>query len=181
MSADRATPVGRERSCILIIRMPEYMRSALSGQGTGVVAPANTTALLGRAYMKLGHRIVDGVVSAGFPQRPAHSAVFAHIDVESGTRLSTLAARANITPQAMGELVDDLQRLRYIVRRPDPDDRRAKRIILTERGRACVAAAQRTIAAIEAGLEELLGPDELALVHRALRRIIADDARAETP
>lgn len=155
------------------------MRSAHSGQEEAV-APPNTTALLGLAYMKLGHRIVDGVVSAGFPQRPAHSAVFAHIDVESGTRLSTLAARANITPQAMGELVDDLERLDYIVRRPDPDDRRAKRIILTERGRACVAAAQRTIAGIEAELETLLGRRQLGVVHRALQRIIADDEGVES-
>lgn len=156
------------------------MRSSPSGQAAETVAPANTTALLGLAYVKLGHRIVDGVVSAGFPQRPAHSAVFAHIDVDSGTRLSTLAARANITPQAMGELVDDLERLKYIVRRPDPDDRRAKRIILTERGRACVAVAQRTIAEIEAGLETLLGRRQLGLVHRALRRIIADDEGVES-
>lgn len=156
------------------------MRSSPSGQAAETVAPANTAALLGLAYMKLGHRIVDGVVSAGFPQRPAHSAVFAHIDVDSGTRLSTLAARANITPQAMGELVDDLERLEYIVRRPDPDDRRAKRIILTERGRACVAVAQRTIAEIEAGLETLLGRRQLGLVHRALRRIIADDEGVES-
>ena len=149
------------------------MRISPSGQGATAVAPANTTALLGLAYMTLGHRIVEGVVSAGFPQRPAHSAVFAHIDVESGTRLSTLAARANITPQAMGELVDDLERLEYLVRQPDPADRRAKLILLTEKGRACVAAAQRTIAGIEAELETLLGPEEVALVHRALRRIIA--------
>jgi DNA-binding MarR family transcriptional regulator len=155
------------------------MRSISAGQQTEAVAPPNTTALLGLAYMKLGHRIVDGVVSAGFPQRPAHSSVFAHVDVESGTRLSTLAARANITPQAMGELVDDLERLGYLVRRPDPDDRRAKRIVLTERGRACVATAQRTIAAIEVGLEELLGPEDLTLVHRALQRIIAEDERVE--
>lgn len=160
--------------------MPKDMPTAPAGQENEAVAPSNTTALLGLAYMKLGHRIVDGVVSAGFPQRPAHSAVFAHIDVDSGTRLSTLAARANITPQAMGELVDDLERLEYLVRQPDPADRRAKLILLTDRGRACVAAAQGTIAGIEAELETLLGPEELALVHRALRRIIADDERVDS-
>lgn len=132
----------------------------------------NTTALLGLAYMRLGHRIVDGVVSAGFPQRPAHSAVFAHIDIEAGTRLTTLATRANITPQAMGELVDDLERLGYVVRQPDPADRRAKRIVLTQRGRACVAAAERTIAGIEADLKALLGLARLAELHDALGRIV---------
>jgi DNA-binding MarR family transcriptional regulator len=131
----------------------------------------NTTALLGLAYMSLGHRIVDGVMAAGFPQRPAHSAVMAHIDIEGGTRLTTIAARANITPQAVGELVDDLERLGYVKRRPDPDDRRAKRIALTKQGQACVAAALSTIATLEAELEDLLGSAELAQLHDMLGRI----------
>lgn len=128
--------------------------------------------------MNLGHRIVDGVIAAGFPQRPAHSAVMAHIDIEGGTRLTTLAARANITPQAVGELVDDLERLGYVVRQPDPDDRRAKRIVLTQRGEACVAAALSTIAALETELEELLGSTALALLHDMLGRISTAGGRS---
>jgi DNA-binding MarR family transcriptional regulator len=135
--------------------------------------PRNTTALLGLAYMSLGHRIVDGINAAGFPQRAAHSAVMAHIDIDGGTRLTTIAARANITPQAVGELVDDLERLGYVVRRPDPDDRRAKRIVLTEHGQACVDAALRTIAALEAELDARLGPDTVTALHEALVRIVA--------
>ena len=131
----------------------------------------NTMALLGMAYMSLGHRIVEGVNAAGFPNRPAHSSVMAHIDIEGGTRLTTIAARANITPQAVGELVDDLERLGYLVRRPDPDDRRAKRIVLTEQGQACVAAALSTIATLEAEVEGLLGSAGLAQLHDMLGRI----------
>ena len=138
----------------------------------------NTTALLGVAYMSLGHRIVDGVNAAGFPQRPAHSAVMAHIDIDGGTRLTTIAARANITPQAVGELVDELERLGYVERQPDPDDRRAKRIVLTRRGQACVAAALSTIAALEADLEDLLGSAALAGLHDTLSRIVTAGRRS---
>ncbi len=137
-----------------------------------VAVPPNTTALLGLAYQALGRRIVDGVVEAGFPQRPAHSAVFAHIDIEGGTRLTTLAARANVTPQALGELVDDLERLGDVVREPDPSDRRAKRVVLTDRGRACVSAALSTIADLELELENVLGEDRLAELHETLARIV---------
>jgi DNA-binding MarR family transcriptional regulator len=144
--------------------------------------PRNTTALLGMAYMSLGHRIVEGVNAAGFPNRPAHSSVMAHIDIEGGTRLTTIAARANITPQAVGELVDDLERLGYVVRQPDPDDRRAKRVVLTKRGRDCVAAAFDVIAALETELEGLLGSEAVAALHDSLSRIvhargISDDSR----
>jgi len=133
----------------------------------------NTTALLGFAYQALGRRIVDGVNAAGFPNRPAHSNVMAHIDIDGGTRLTTLAGRANITPQAVGELIDDLERLGYVARAPDPDDRRAKRIVLTRRGHACVAAAMATIANLERDLERLLGADKLAVLHEQLSRITA--------
>lgn len=88
-----------------------------------------------------------------------------------GTRLTTLATRANITPQAMGELVDDLGRLGYVLPHPDPEDRRAKRIVLTPRGGACVATAIRTIAGIEAELKALLGAARLAELHALLNRI----------
>src|SRR4029434_4704723 len=92
--------------------------------------------MLGQAYTLLGVRIVDGVVGAGYPQKPSHSAVFAQIKPE-GSRLTELARGANMTPQAMGELVDELEQLGYVERRPDPTDRRDKNIMLTAWGRAC--------------------------------------------
>ncbi len=113
-------------------------------------------ALLGRAYSLLGFRIVDGVVGAGSPQKPAHSAVFAQIDPD-GSRLTDLARRVNMSPQAMGELVDELEQLGYVVRRPDPMDRRAKLIILTKNGQACIAAGLATIDGIEQQLTDRLG------------------------
>jgi DNA-binding MarR family transcriptional regulator len=159
--------------------MPEQMPDRQAIRRT---QPRNTTALLGIAYMTLGHRIVQGVIARGFPQRPAHSAVMAHIDIDGGTRLTTIAARANITPQAVGELVDDLEDLGYVVRRPDPDDRRAKRIVLTDRGKACVDAALETIATLEAELEDLLGSATHADLHDTLSRIVATGRRSgESP
>ena len=145
----------------------------------GVQARENIVALLGEAYSTLGHKIVAGVVEAGFPQRPAHSGVFAHIDVEGGTRLTELARRANMTPQAMGELVDDLERMGYVTRRPDPEDRRAKLIALTPRGVACVRAAFQTIAGIERHLEQLLGERKLLALREGLKRIVAAESGAD--
>ncbi len=123
--------------------------------------------MLGQAYSLLGFRIVDGVVGAGFPQKPSHSAVFAQID-PAGSRLSELARGANMTPQAMGELVDELESLGYVVRRPDPRDRRAKLIVLTRKGQACVAAAQTTIDGLEEEIRRRLG----ARGHRQLRSML---------
>jgi DNA-binding MarR family transcriptional regulator len=131
----------------------------------------NTVALLGHAYSLLGFRIVDGVVGAGYPQKPSHSAVFAQID-PAGSRLTDLARRAAMTPQAMGQLVDELEELGYVERRPDPADRRAKLIRLTAHGRACVAAGRATIAALEADITEILGDRGHRQLRSLLRRLL---------
>ncbi len=130
---------------------------------------ANTVAMLGCAYSLLGFRIVDGVVGAGFPQKPSHSAVFAQIRSE-GSRLTELAHRANMTPQSMGQLVDELEDLGYVERHADPTDRRAKLIVLTPLGHECVAAGISTIQSIEARIDELLGTEG----HAELRRLLSE-------
>ena len=143
----------------------------------------NTIAMLGRAYSLLGFRIVDGVVGAGYPQKPSHSAVFAQIDPE-GSRLTDLARGANMTPQAMGELVDELEVLGYVVRRPDPTDRRAKLIVLTQRGQECIAAGLATIDGLEQRITEVLGQRGRQQLRRLLEKLLdageADD-RAGRP
>ena len=116
----------------------------------------NTVSMLGQAYSLLGFQIVEGVVGAGYPHKPKHSAVFAQISPD-GSRLTELARKANMTAQSMGELVDELVELGYVVRRPDPEDGRAKLIVLTKRGRDAVAAGQQTIEGIEEQLNEILG------------------------
>lgn len=131
----------------------------------------NTVAMLGRAYSLLGFQIVDGVVGAGYPQKPSHSAVFAQIRPE-GNRLTDLARGANMTPQAMGELVDELESLGYVERRPDPTDRRAKLIVLTPLGRDCIAAGIATIQGIEARLDQVLGPRGHAQLRRLLSKVL---------
>jgi len=130
--------------------------------------------MLGQAYSLLGFRIVDGVVGAGFPQKPSHSAVFAQID-PAGSRLSQLARGANMTAQAMGEIVDELESLEYVVRRPDPRDRRAKLITLTSKGEACVEAGRVTIEGIENEITQRLGQRQHAQLRSLLTKLLERD------
>lgn len=133
----------------------------------------NTIAMLGQAYSLLGFKIVEGVVGAGFPQKPSHSAVFAQIKAE-GMRLTDLARRANITPQAMGELVDELEDLGYVERRPDPTDRRAKLIVLTDRGKQSIAAGIATIDGLEDQITAILGERGHRQLRTLLRRLLKE-------
>ena len=59
------------------------------------VGRPNTTTLLREAFLKLGALIAAGAAEAGYPQRPSHPVVFAHIDTERSSRLTELAARSS--------------------------------------------------------------------------------------
>jgi DNA-binding MarR family transcriptional regulator len=109
----------------------------------------NLGILLRDPYQEVVRRVSAGLADAGFDDiRPAHTVVFQHIEA-GGSRLTDLAERAQITKQSMGYLVDYLEQRGYLERRPDPSDRRAALISLTDRGWEQVRAALRIIAAIE--------------------------------
>lgn len=127
----------------------------------------STVTLLSLAHLMLSRQVAEGAARAGHPVKPSHSAVFGQMSTE-GSRLSDLARGANMTPQAMGELVDELEGLGYLVRTPDPSDRRAKLITLTESGRQCVSAGIETIGEIERRIDDALG----VRGHRQLRAML---------
>jgi len=135
-------------------------------------------ALLRSAYNALTRRIFAAVVTGNDfnDLRPSHGNAMEQLDLEDGLRLTDMAARAGITVQSMGELVDDLEAKGYLERRPDAHDRRAKRIHLTERGQKNVAVAKRATADIEDHLAELLGQRRYHQLRRALEDVIAADA-----
>ena len=83
----------------------------------------------------------------------AYHAVFENIDPE-GTRLSDLAARADMTHQSMGELVATLERRGWVQRRPDPTDRRARLVCLTPEGRQTTRRGLHHINEIEREWQE---------------------------
>ena len=87
-----------------------------------------------------------------------HTHVTAYIKAE-GSRLTELAAQARMTLPAMSELVDDLQRIGIVERRPDPSDGRAKLICLTDAGWEAMRTGRRVIAQIEADYAQLVGAE----------------------
>jgi len=91
----------------------------------------------------LNERLVGQCLNAAHTGlKPAHMPILAHID-GAGARSIDLATRCGITPQAAGQIVNELERLGYLKRKPDTEDKRAKRLILTARGRKlCVDAAR---------------------------------------
>jgi DNA-binding MarR family transcriptional regulator len=113
------------------------------------------------------------VIDAGVTDlRPAHGNAMEMLAIEDGLRLTDIAARAGIAPQSMGELVDDLVAKGYLERREDLEDRRAKRIYLTQKGRASAEASRIAVRNLEQRLLDVLGAPQYRQMRRHLAALI---------
>lgn len=133
--------------------------------------PANLAVLLRESFVALNDVVLARLAAGGHDAvRPAHAAVFQYLD-DTGTTVSLLAERAQMTKQAMAELVRHLEDHGYVVRVPDPGDRRAKLVVPTDRGREVVALAQGLVPQIEGRVAEVLGADRVEALRADLRAI----------
>jgi DNA-binding MarR family transcriptional regulator len=97
---------------------------------------------------------------------------------ESALTLRDLAARLGITSQGALKIVDEMEATGYVVRRADPHDARAKRLYLSKRGDAALAAARRFHRRFEAGLRARIGAKAVDAARAMLGEIVADSERA---
>ena len=127
--------------------------------------PANLAVLLRETFVALNDLALRRLAEDGHGAvRAAHAAVFQYLD-DTGTTVSLLAERAQMTKQAMAELVQHLESHGYVQRVPDPTDRRAKLVQPTRRGLEVIALAQSIAPAVEQQIRALVGTDRM----RALR------------
>src|SRR5215207_1187685 len=85
-----------------------------------------------------------------------------------GARPSELAGRLRISKQALNYLLGELERLDYLERRPDPDDLRSKRIVLTRRGKSAVGVIREAVGEVETAWAKQLGPKRFAQLRNLL-------------
>lgn len=112
--------------------------------------------------------------------RPTHGCVFRFVK-GGGLRLTVLAEMAGMTKQSVGEIVDDLEARGYVKRIPDPDDKRAKIICLTERGERAQATGLALFAKVEKQWAKRYGADRIAEVRELLEEVAANEAPAAAP
>jgi DNA-binding MarR family transcriptional regulator len=135
------------------------------------------TGEIGELIGEIRTALIDGVQqrvnAAGYRDVKAiHDCVFRYLTPD-GTRLQELAARSGMAPQSIGWHVDELERLGYVERVPDPSDRRAKLIRPTKRGLAFMAATEDALADIEKRWINALGKDTLIQLRDTLSAVRA--------
>jgi DNA-binding MarR family transcriptional regulator len=114
------------------------------------------------------------LVQAGFGDiRPNHANVFPFVPPE-GITVAELARLARVRKQTMAEAVQQLERMGYVERGPNPGDRRSRLVFLTERGAAVKPVTHATAARVEEQWAQLTSPAELEALRASLLRLLAE-------
>jgi DNA-binding MarR family transcriptional regulator len=107
----------------------------------------------------------------GFADFDASYLIVVQYPGPQGERPSDLAARLRISKQALNHLLGQLEHLGYLERRPDPDDRRSKRIALTPRGTRAATTIRKAVAEMEDAWKQRLGPRRFAQLRALLQEL----------
>ena len=112
--------------------------------------------------------VAAGLTAARVPPTPVTPSIQA-----AGSRLTDLADQARLTLPAMSEIVNDLERLGIVERRPDPTDGRAKLICLTDAGWDAMRTARTIIRDIETSYARIVGTDDFEHAAQTLETLLS--------
>ena len=153
----------------MIVKSPDD-RQAPPVASVGVTE-VNTGLLLYIPYRAMENRVFAATAAAGFDDMTlARGRVFQRIS-PAGIRLTDLAEQAQVTKQAAGALVDELERAGYVTRRPDPTDNRARLVCIAERGRAAIEVASRVVVEVEAEWARHVGVRQMEQLRETLVKL----------
>ena len=128
-------------------------------------------ALLRVPAQAIQRRVIKELNAAGYDElRVPHMAVLQFPGPE-GVRPGTLAERAGMSKQAMNQLLRSLETLGYVSRSDAPDERRARIVRLTRRGRAAYLRAHDILRDIEHEWSTELGPADFGRLKELLGRV----------
>jgi DNA-binding MarR family transcriptional regulator len=127
--------------------------------------------LIRRVHLAIRQEGVEQLRAAGFTDLTmAHIYVF-QTPGPDGVRPSELAARTNMTKQAMNHLLVTLESGGYLERVRSPDDGRGIELRLTERGREVERLIQTTSRRLEREWARRIGERDLAELRRILNEL----------
>ena len=135
--------------------------------------------LMGRALQRFDTRVLqlmasDALVPLALSNLAARGQVgAAHIQITrhlalGGSRLTELAASADMSKQAMGDLVTQCEAWGLVTRQSDAYDKRAKKVMFTNDGLLWLGAFERAVAQSEGEFRAAVGYDVATVVSLGL-------------
>lgn len=114
-----------------------------------------------RAYYWMDESLQNGLVQAGFQPRTRTQTMIL-INISNGiTRAAELARVLGVSRQAIQQQINELERDELVTQIPDPEDRRANRIVFSEKGSQLINAALASLRQAEQILAMRLGYDSV--------------------
>lgn len=101
----------------------------------------------------------------------AQGVILFRLMAEDGLRQVDLAGHVEVEPITLARLVDRLEQTGYVTRRVDAQDRRVKRVYLTDAGRHAQAAFREVLNSVFTEVLAPLGADHQAALYRDLEEI----------
>jgi DNA-binding MarR family transcriptional regulator len=130
----------------------------------------NIGLLLFYPYRAMEERVLARVREAGYDVTAAQGRIFARVG-PSGTRLSDLAAQAQVTKATAGFIVDQLEHSGLVTRVTDPRDGRARLVTITDKGARAVQLAAEEVAAVEREWAAHLGARRMQQLRQTLTQL----------
>ena len=141
-------------------RTPTNDGALVSGRATRTLGRDDVGFLLAKAMHRWNELLAERFAAAGYGDiRPSYGSVLLPLFEEDGLRMGELAERANLSKQAMTEMVRRLERDGLVERRTDPHDARAALVFLTDRSRSFEPVAERVLRDLDRLVRRRL-PDE---------------------
>jgi DNA-binding MarR family transcriptional regulator len=136
--------------------------------------------LLGLSFQAFSDELKAELRDEGFDDLGgSYGYVFRALSVEP-LQLNELAQRLGMTAQGASKIVSEMEARKYVERRPDPEDGRAKRLRLAARGRAALGCARKFHAAYERRLRAELGDRNVSVMRRVLEAMVARGGKDAT-
>jgi DNA-binding MarR family transcriptional regulator len=132
----------------------------------------NLSRLLREFAKDFENRILGKLQASGYQDiRPSHSAVFANLGM-GAVRVTELAERAQVTQQAMGKMLKEIERMGYVARDVDSMDKRAKEIRLTGKGIKLAEDSMLIVDQVRREYAQEIGEEDLVQLEHMLRKAV---------
>ncbi|MEG3091863.1 MarR family winged helix-turn-helix transcriptional regulator [Sphingomonas sp. PB1R3] len=132
----------------------------------------------GRIYMRL-HRLLDRRMAAEGASL-ARTKMLHHIANNAPVRAADVAEWFDLAPRTVTQAIDTMERDALVVRVPDPADRRAKRLDITDKGRQVLHQTEPLRRELVEQAFSLLSDDDTMHFARILDRLeLAIETRIE--
>ena len=133
--------------------------------------PPQTGAMLRWAWDAWVDELLARAAAAGFDDlRAVHRPILRDL-LFDGQRPGQLATRLGLSKQAVNDLLREFEAKGYITLEPDSEDGRAKRIVLTDRGRAFAKTVEQLSRAISRRWATEVGDERYAIFEDVLKEI----------